>query len=116
MIGTAIVMNFAITGYIHVPVPIVIDEIDRSATCIIPITIPVPFFNMARRYAEINRRIPDLDGPDNNRLFTDQSWRWEITNIDAAVKAGFPNADRYSGICLPPCSGQHKCQECECCH
>jgi hypothetical protein len=86
-------MMFPIPGHINILVPAVIDEIDRPAAGTIRIAVSVPIFNMGGRYAEIDRWIPGLHAPDNNRFTIDQTWWGSIADVDAAIKSGFSHTN-----------------------
>ena len=58
LMGAAVI--FAIPGHIHIMVPVVMDEIDRSATGVVLVAIPVPSFDMARGHAKIDGGIADI--------------------------------------------------------
>jgi hypothetical protein len=97
-VGAAMILTIA--GYIHIPVPTVIDEINRPAAGAVFVAVPVPVFYMTGRHPKIDRRIPGLHPPDNDRFFIDQARCGVITDVDATVKAGLPYTDRHSGIGL----------------
>jgi hypothetical protein len=68
---TTIIAIFAITGYVHLTIPVILNKIDRSATSVILVAMLIPFINMPRRNAKIDRRIPGLDPSYNYRLLVD---------------------------------------------
>jgi hypothetical protein len=86
-------MMLTIPGHINILVPAVFDEIDRPAAGTVRIAVSVPISHMVGRYAEIDRWIPGLHSPDNNRLSIDQTWWWGIADVDAAIKSGFSHTN-----------------------
>jgi hypothetical protein len=90
----------AVSGCVDIAIPDVVNKIDRPAAGLVLIAIPVPFFCMPRRHAEINRRIPGPYRADDNRFRIDQPRRRIIAYIKAAVKSRFAHTDRNAGMRL----------------
>jgi len=86
-------MMLPIPGHINILVPVIFDEIDRPAAGTVCIAVSVPISHMVGRYAEIDRWIPGLHAPDNNRLFIDQTWCGGIADVDAAIKSRFSHTN-----------------------
>jgi hypothetical protein len=89
----AVGMMFTVSRHIDILVPAVIDKIDRPATSVVFAAVFVPFFSMARRYAEINRRIPSRYRPNNDRFSIDQARCGIIADVDVTVIPRFSHTD-----------------------
>ena len=93
MIVIATVMIFAITGYIYLVVPVVMDKINLSAAGVIFMAVLTPMLDMARRNTEIERWTIDIGTPHDYRFLVDQSRRGIVADINAAKKTWLPHAD-----------------------
>jgi len=91
---------FPVARRVHIVVPIVPDEINRTAASIVLGTVFSPMLGVARRYPQVKR----FDDPvprrtnDNHGLGVNHRGTLHIADIDLAVETRLSDADRYTNI------------------
>ena len=90
-----------IFGHVDVVVPLILDEIDGTATGIVLVAMLVPVFCMPGGNIDVDRRrhlhsrgyMSNDDGS-----WVDHLRRREVANIDAAIKSRLTDADGHADI------------------
>jgi hypothetical protein len=87
-------VNFPIPRHIDTLVPVVIDKVDRIATGIVPVAIPLPIVPVFGRHAQINRLIARHNGANDDRLRIYQLRLGKTANVNLTIKSRLADADR----------------------
>ena len=95
---TAAMMPLTILRHIHIVIPMILHEIYRTTACIVLATIIAPLLCMPRRNMQIDWLIGNAYRPYDDGLRVNQHRTWEITDIDASVKAWLTNRNRDADI------------------
>jgi len=103
----------AVMRNIFIPVPIILDKIDGTPTCMIFTAVPRPVPFIARRHAQIDGLSNILDLPlDNDGFRVDHLRRpGNAAYVDLAEKTRFANVNRYADISgrRGGCQGEQTC-------
>ena len=96
---------------VHIAVPAILYEVDRLAAGVVPAAMLAPVLRVTRGYAQVDRLAyhTHRHGLDDNRLRVDQLWPREVTDVDAAVKAGFADLDGYANVAAK-CRAGYDCR------
>ncbi len=96
----AVPVSRLVFRYIDVVIPTISYEIDRPATGVVFMAVFFPMFFVSRRNMQIDWRIRHTHrcGTDHDRFGINDLWPWKVSDIDPAVKARLPNADRHADI------------------
>jgi hypothetical protein len=110
-------MFIAVVRNVHFLVPIVFDEVNLSAAGIVPSAIPTPVARMVGRHMQIQRLNHRTGRPavDDNRPGVDNGWWSGIAEINLAIEARLPEAQRHADVCGGECgnddrSGDRNCK------
>jgi hypothetical protein len=91
-------MMFLITRNVFMVVPVVLHKVDPFAACMVLTAMFTPVSGMARRDVQVDWRTIFHHAAHDNRPGVDQLRRRIVANIDPAVEAGLPDADRYANV------------------
>jgi hypothetical protein len=85
--------------HIDVPVPLLLDKIDRPIAGAVSMAVFPPLFRMTGRHVQVDRLPHDVRGPNNNRPCIDNLRPGSVADINATVESGFAYAYRHADIC-----------------
>ncbi len=108
-------MTCLILRHVNVVIPSVFYEIDRAATCIIFAAVLAPVLLMTGGHMQVDRLINNANRCRSNHdwLCVDDLWLRIVSNVNATIKAGLTDTDRYANVGRVRCCSNEDDQDSE---
>ncbi len=100
IVSVTLAMTCLILRHVNIIIPSVFYEIDRSATRIIFAAVLAPVLLMTGGHMQVDRLINNANRCRSNHdwLCVDDLWLRIVSNVNATIKAGLTDTNRYANI------------------